>query len=257
MRPWVDPANNLLFADNLGAEGTIGYRTRGQVPVRARANAWLPVPGWDGAHEWDGVIPFEAMPAFRDPETGWIATANSRIAGPDYPHYLGLDFAPDFRTRRLVARLRHLDRATAADMAAIHADRVSIPARELVELLRRLDQAILAAPGAPAAGGGGTPPVREAALRCLHAWDGDMDRDGAAPAIYAVLRGRLTRDLLTPLLGPLASEAFGRLPSGPVTHVTRLKARLAEWIRAGDRTLLPPGTDWPAALGRALDGALA
>ena len=42
MRPWVDPGNNLVFAD---VRGTTGYRTRGVVPVRAPANAWLPVPG--------------------------------------------------------------------------------------------------------------------------------------------------------------------------------------------------------------------
>ena len=75
------------------------------------------------------MIPFEAMPTLRDPAAGWIATANSRIVEDDYPHYLGLDYAPDFRTRRIVARLRDLHGATVADMAAIHADRVSIPAR--------------------------------------------------------------------------------------------------------------------------------
>ena len=45
LRPWVDPCNNILFAD---VHGQIGYRTRGQVPIRSRANAWLPVPGWTG-----------------------------------------------------------------------------------------------------------------------------------------------------------------------------------------------------------------
>ena len=45
LRPWVDPCNNILFAD---VHGHIGYRTRGQVPIRSRANAWLPVPGWTG-----------------------------------------------------------------------------------------------------------------------------------------------------------------------------------------------------------------
>jgi penicillin amidase len=79
------------------------------------------------------------MPAFRDPEAGWIATANSRIADADYPHYLGLDYAPDFRTRRLVARLEGLRTATVDDMAAIHGDRVSIPARALVELAGHIE----------------------------------------------------------------------------------------------------------------------
>ena len=46
LRPWVDPCNNILFAD---VHGQIGYRTRGQVPIRSRVNAWLPVPGWTAA----------------------------------------------------------------------------------------------------------------------------------------------------------------------------------------------------------------
>jgi penicillin G amidase len=241
MRPWVDPANNLVFADNVGRRGTIGYRTRGQVPVRAAANAWLPVPGWDGLHEWEGTIPFEEMPALRDPDTGWIASANSRITGSDYPHYLGLDVAPDFRTRRVVARLRDLSEATAADMAAIHADRLSIPAGDLVAVLREITPSGPAGPDA---------------LARLLAWDGRMERDEVAPTLYAATRERLVHDLLAPRLGPLGAEAFGELASAPVTHVARLKARLGEWIRADDRTLLPPDTDWPQALARALDAAL-
>ena len=238
MRLWVDPVNNFVFAD---VRGTIGYRTRGQVPVRAAANAWLPVPGWDGAHEWQGVIPFEEMPAQRDPQTGWIATANSRIAGPEYGHYLGLDFSADFRTRRVIARLEPLERATPADMAAIHADRISIPARELLALLD----------GIGPTGGG----ARQA-LQLLRTWDGTMERDAVAPTIYAAFRERLMRDLLSPVLGPLAPEAFAALPGAPVTHVARLRALLTDWIRHDDRTLLPAGTDWPAALGHALDGAV-
>jgi penicillin amidase len=239
MRPWVDPGNNLVFAD---VHGTIGYRTRGQIPVRARANAWLPVPGWDGAHEWTGAIPFEEMPALRDPATGWIATANSRIVDADYPHYLGLDYAPDFRTRRLVARLQDLRGATVADMAAIHADRVSIPARSLVELAGRIE---------PLDAGS------RAALELLRRWDGAMDADSAAAAIYAAFRSRLVRDALQPVLGPLAADAFARAPGAPTVHVARLRGHVAEWIRQDDRTLLAPGDDWGSAMARALAGAVA
>jgi penicillin amidase len=239
MRPWVDPGNNFVFAD---VHGAIGYRTRGVVPVRDSANAWLPVAGWDGAHEWTGAIPFEEMPAMRDPAAGWIATANSRIADDDYPHYIALDYAPDFRTRRVVARLRDLRRATAADMAAIHADRVSIPARALMELMHRIE---------PLDAGS------RAALAILRGWDGAMDPDSAAAAIYAAFRGRLVRDVLAPLLGPLAGDAFARVLGAPVVHVARLRGRLAEWIREDDRSLLAPGDDWGTAMARALAGAVA
>ncbi len=239
VRPWVDPVNNLVFAD---VHGAIGYRTRGRVPIRPMANAWLPVPGWDGAHEWQGTIPFEELPVVRNPEGGFVATANSRVTGPDYPHYIGMDYAPDFRTRRVVERLRALERATVADMAAIHADRVSIPAREFVEILR----------GLPAS----DPPAKQA-LDVLGRWDGVIARESAAATIYAEFRERLLRDLMAPLLGPLGAEAFAGAPRGAVAHMTRFRARLAELIRRDDRTLLPPGTDWPTALVRALAAAVA
>jgi penicillin amidase len=238
MRPWVDPVNNFVFAD---VHGSIGYRTRGQVPIRSMANAWLPVPGWDGAHEWQGMIPFERMPAIRNPGIGFVATANSKVAGPEYPDYIGLDFAPDFRTRRLIERLRSARAATVADMAAIHADRTSIPAREFTALLRNVSPPDAAA---------------KEALERLLAWDGVMDRDSVAATIYAAFRERLLRDLMTPILGRLSAEAFAGAPRGAVAHMTRLRARLTEMIRRDDRTLLRAG-DWPAALARALGGAVA
>jgi penicillin amidase len=246
MRPWVEPVNNLVFAD---VDGHIAYRARGRVPVRSMANAWLPVPGWTGEHEWGEPIAFEDMPAFCDPDAGFIATANGPIAGADYPHYLGTDYAADFRTRRLVDRIDPLDRATAADMAAIHADRVSLPARDLLGLLARLGLAQVPGPHR-------ADPHWHAALSRLFAWDRVMDRDEVAPAIYAALRDRLARDLVTPILGPLAAEAFGAVLSGGTLHMVRFKAGLAEMIASDDRRLLPPGTDWPTALARALAGAV-
>lgn len=238
MRPWVDPVNNLVFAD---VHGAIGYRARGQVPVRPAANAWGPVPGWDGAHEWQGVVPFEEMPAVRDPATGWVATANSRVTDETYPHYIHLDYAPDFRTRRLAARLEGLRGATVADMAAIHADAISIPARDFVEILQSVAV---------------SEPLARQALDLVRKWDGAMDRDQAAPLIYSAFRERLLRDLLEPVLGPLAAEAFAGTPRGAVAHAVRLRARLAEMIREGDRTLLPAGTDWPDAIAAAFAWAV-
>jgi penicillin amidase len=239
MRPWVDPVNNLVFAD---VHGAIGYRMRGALPVRAPANAWVPVPGWDGAHEWQGVVPFEQMPAIRDPDVGFVLTANSRVTGADYPHYIGIDFAPDFRTRRLVERLRPLERATAADMAAVHADRLSLPAVELREILKDLS------PRAP----------REARAReILLAWNGEMTPDSAAATIYAAFRERLMRTLLTPILGALAGEAFAPTPSAGVTHMARLRADLFRMVARDDRRLLPDGAAWPPVLGAALEDTVA
>ena len=246
MRAWVEPVNNLVFAD---VDGHIGYRARGHVPLRSMANAWVPVPGWTGEHEWRGMIPFEEMPVLRDPDAGFVATANGPIAGASYPHYIGLDYAPSFRTQRVVARIEALEKATADDMAAIHADRVCIPARELVGLLGRLRVSAAAEPHRD-------DKHWRAALARLAAWDGVMDKDEVAPAIYAALRERLTRDLMTPILGPLAPEAFATVQGGGVAHMVRIKAQLAEMIGKDNRSLLPAGAEWPAVLASALAGAV-
>ena len=133
MRDWVDPVNNFLLAD---VKGNFGYLCRGRIPIRSMANAWLPAPGWTGEHEWSGYIPFEEMPRSLNPESGYVATANNRPVGEDYPHYIALDFTPGFRAERVTRRLLSLDRPSAADMAEVHREMVSAPAQAYVGFLQ-------------------------------------------------------------------------------------------------------------------------
>ena len=242
MRPWVDPSNNFLMADR---QGTIGYLLRGQIPLRDRANAWLPVPGWTGAHEWAGAIPFEELPRSRNPETGYIATANNRIVGDDYPYFVALDWTPPYRAQRLKARLHDLTGATVADMAAVHRDIRSLPSRVFVAALDRVE-----------------PPDEQsaAAKRLLLAWDGQMERDAVAPTLYAVWREQVAALVLA---GP-ALAALGQLvltkepvPLRAITVAGRLRAPLVALLQNDDPTVLPPGETWPRLLARALGQAVA
>jgi len=151
----------------------------------------------------------------------------------------------------VVDRLRPLTRATVADMAAIHADRVSIPARELVEIFTAQLPAIRTANSALTSDA----VLREALDRFL-AWDGVMEGTAVPPTIYSAFRERLLRDLMEPILGPLSAEAFAGTPRGAVGHMARLRALLTSMIRRDDRALLPAGGAWPAALARAFAGAM-
>jgi penicillin G amidase len=238
LRPWVDPCNNVLFAD---VHGQIGYRLRGQVPMRAMANAWLPVPGWTGEHEWQGLIPFEEMPRLRNPDSGMIVTANNRIVGDTYPHYLALHYEPGFRARRIRDRLRLLRHAQGQDMAAIHADRVSIPGRAFAARLTHVPPADTFSAQAKA---------------LLQAWDGSMAPDSAAAMVYAVCREYLIRAVIEPLLGPLAQQALSGGLYGGLMSMSQLRARLHHMMQADDRTLLPAGADWTSLLTTALARAV-
>ncbi|HKC49315.1 MAG TPA: penicillin acylase family protein [Myxococcota bacterium] len=189
MRAWVTPCNNLIAAD---VAGSIRYRFRGRVPVRAAANRWGPVPGASSAHAWRGYVPFEALPAVADPPHGMLAAANNRPAGAATP-YLGVDFSGPSRVRRIFARLESLEGATVADMAAIHADDLSLVAPLFVRALDGFEPA--------------SERAREA-LALLRAWDSRLAAESVGAALYLAFREQLTL---------VAGEALGL--SGPTLGV--------------------------------------
>ncbi len=238
MRSWVDPVNNFVFAD---VHGNIGYLTRGLVPVRSRTNAWVPVPGWSGEHEWQGIIPFEEMPREHNPETGYIVTANNRVTGEEYPHFIAFQYAPEFRARRITDRLSELDgKADVKDMASIHAEMVSIPAKSLVPLLSKVQAA---------------DDHSKRALHELQQWNGFMGRDKIEPTIYSAFYDNLLSKVLDHVLNGLAKEALEQ--AGPSRMVNTLRARLHIMIQEDDRSLLPSGADWSSMMTEAFSSAVA
>lgn len=238
MKDWVDPVNNLLYAD---VSGNIGYRTRGHVPVRSSRNGWLPVPGWSGEYEWQGNIPFAELPHVMNPATGYVVTANNRVVGEEYPYYLGHFFAPEHRARRITDRLLARTHHTVESMAAIHADVLSLPARQLSALLGSV------APHTAAA---------EQARALLLAWNGQMKADQPAPAIYATLREELLGLVLGPVLGPLKDEVFRKVGRGGPALAAQVRGRIFGYATEDDRTLLPDDATWPALIAEALERAV-
>ena len=231
MRLWVDPCNNFVFVD---VHGNIAYLNRGKVPVRAEANAWLPVPGWSGDHEWQGFVPFEKLVRCRNPAQGYIVTANNRISADDY--YIALDFAPEYRARRVTTRLQGLRQASVEDMASVHADRISIPARAYVRLLQDLPT---------------QDPLAAQALATLRDWDGSMASDHVAPTVYTAFRRELNRRLLNHLLGPLAEEIYTKADRGAQKLALRLAATFVRAAQQDDVHLLPPDSKWSDVLVKA------
>jgi penicillin amidase len=240
MRPWVDPVNNFLFAD---VHGNIGYLCRGEIPVRSLDNARLPTPGWTGQQEWQGCIPFEELPRSVNPEQGYIVTANNRPVADDYPHYIALDFAPGFRAERVTHALLSLEHIRAEDMARVHAEAVSIPARSYIGVLRQVE------------------PQDETSAQArekLLAWDGRMDAARVEPTIYSAFRDALLRRVLQHNLGPeLAELAWHPEDRGRGVFLNRLKSLLITLFLEDDRRLLLPGESWPGLMSQALAEGMA
>ena len=240
MSGWVDPCNNLLFAD---IHGNMGYLCRGRIPIRSRVNGWLPVPGWMGEHEWEGDIPFDELPVSINPPEGYIATANNRPVGDDYPHYIAIDFTPEFRVRLVTEGLKSLHRPTAEDMEQVHAQRVSIPALAYLGVVKQIDPKDAAI---------------KAAKDLLLDWNGEMNANQVQPTIYSAMRDAMLKEVLeTNLTEKLAYDAWHPADRGLGSFSNRLKARLVAMIEQDDRSLLPEGDTWPTAVARALSKAVA
>jgi penicillin G amidase len=181
---WVDPVNNLLAADT---GGRIAYQCRGTLPVRSSpAHRRLPVPGWDGACEWTGTVPFKEMPRVVDPGAGFVMTANNVIVEGDEP-YISSTFTQPFRAERIREHLISGAAHTAESLAAMQADTVSWAARAWARLLAGL-------------------PVMDAeasdrARRMLADWDGDLAAGSAPALLYACFQRALADELYRPLLG--------------------------------------------------------
>jgi penicillin G amidase len=122
------PGQNTIYAD---VDGNIGFTIPARIPIRAKGDGALPVPGDSDDYEWKGYIPFEDLPRALNPSEGIIATANARTVGPGYKYFLSDRWAGPFRTARIYDLLSGRNDLTPADCNAVQNDILSLPDRYL------------------------------------------------------------------------------------------------------------------------------
>lgn len=158
------PQQNVVYATS---DGTIGYRLSGTVPLHLNADGSLPI-AFDRIGDWRSSFwPPSSLPSGRDPDEGFIATANN-LQAPNLFGLLGSDYAPPFRAGRISERLATGWRWTWEEMAALQLDTHS-------ELADRVGSRATAA--AHRAG-------KDSAAVLLEAWDRNVDLDSRAASLF-------------------------------------------------------------------------
>jgi penicillin amidase len=192
-RGWNDfvGAMRLIEAPQLGTaygdvDGNIGYWATGKVPVRAKGDGTIPMPGWTGEYEWTGEVPFEEMPHVLNPARGFLVTSNHRIIPEDYPHYLGNVWMNGYRARRIEEVFERREKLSLMDFQAMHVDFTCIPGMEFVAQLDGITS---------------EDPDIQLALQSLRAWNGQLTTDSVGGTVYEVARYTMVRNLLEPCLG--------------------------------------------------------
>jgi penicillin amidase len=172
------PAQNLMVAD---ATGGIAMFLTGRVPIRRGGDGSRPVPGWDGAADWQGFLPFDALPHLENPASNLLVNANNRVVPPNHAAFLGRDWFGDWRFRRIGEMLSAHPSFGAGDFVAMQVDTVSLFAREVLPALRAMPR-----PGGAAG----------EAFDLLAGWDGTMAGDRPQPLIFHAMLGRFARNVM-------------------------------------------------------------
>ncbi len=191
---WCWPTQNLVYADD---QGHIAYHAIGNVPLRPAGLVDVPIT--DNAHEWQGYIPFDAMPNAVDPPAGFLATANSRVTTDKSPYPITDDWIAPYRTERIYKMLDGRDELTPKDMLAVQTEIYSEVDQEMGD---RFAYAIDHTPGPE---GNGDARMRQAA-DLMRKWDGRLTTDSVAASLVTETRAALWPLILEPKLGKLEDD---------------------------------------------------
>jgi penicillin amidase len=187
------PMQNMVVAD---VDGNIGFIAAGRVPLRRADNdlrGQAPAPGWEARYDWDGFLVADKTPREINPPRGWIATANHRITGTGYPHYITSEWAVPYRQQRIEALLQARPKHDKESLRQIQTDVVSLGAQRLLPWLRQAKP---------------THALGAAAMQRLTAFDGEMLAGDVAPLIFASWTRELTRAVFADEMG--GDEAYLR-----------------------------------------------
>ena len=216
------PGQNFVYAD---VDGNIGYHATGLLPIRKTYKGDVPVDGSSGEYEWQGFIPFDQLPSVYNPAQGIIVTANQNPFPPDYPYTVNGNFAAPYRARQIRDLLAARDGWRAAEMLTVQKDVYS-------GFFQYLGQAIVAAYGRHK----GEHAALESAVALLRGWNGQMDKDGAAPLVATLAYLRL-RQAIVESAAPGMGARY-KFQMAPAVVEKLLRTRPAGWFGDWDETLL-------------------
>lgn len=219
---WSDPCQNVTYAD---ADGNIGYLLAGRIPCRQQNLGLLPSLGWLPDGEWQGWIPADELPRLYNPTSGRIVTANNKIAGDDYPHFLGVEFLPGWRANRIEELLLEKERFTPADMMEMQADLFSRFAARLAPWFAQVQS---------------DDPFEKVAVGLLRRWDYRMEPESSAALVFQVAWMHLLDLMFGDKLGDAKSSYLG-ISLAPIFIVhgfmLRASTRLLELIETEDESI--------------------
>lgn len=192
MAAWKVPSENIVYAD---VEGNIGWIAAALTPRRSAHDGLLPVPGAEARYEWQGFLTVDELPQAFNPPSHFVLTANHNILPKGLQPVISYEWAQPFRFARLRQHFTAGRRFTLEDFQRMQHDNISLPGQRLAAIARRFQPA--------------DETLRQA-VALVRNWDGRVECDSAAAAVY----GLWLQALVNEFFGPDLTEPMRRFLRG-------------------------------------------
>jgi penicillin amidase len=113
------PAQNFVFAS---VAGDIAIRVQGKYPVRRKYEGKYVIDGTNSQHIWQAYIPNDQNPVVKNPERGFVSSANQYPTDATYPYYITATSFEAYRNRRINQVLGSDSVVTVEDMMNLQND---------------------------------------------------------------------------------------------------------------------------------------
>lgn len=141
LKHFVAPAQNFIFSSR---EGDIALWIQGKFPNKWKGQGKFLLDGNNPDHDWGGFIPQEHNAHVKNPDRGFVSSANQHPTDASYPYYVFNDGYEAYRNRVINDFFRSKEKFNVQDFKDLHNNNYNLKAAELLShMIANIDVAQL------------------------------------------------------------------------------------------------------------------
>jgi penicillin amidase len=129
---FATPAQNVVFAS---VQGDIAHKVQGKYPMNDVEEGKFIKDGSSASNNWQEYIPAVHNAFWKNPDRGFVSSANQHPADSTYPYYITGRSFEAYRNRRINNVLRAESTITIDDMKSLQYDNYSMKAAESLPIM--------------------------------------------------------------------------------------------------------------------------
>ena len=166
----VAPAQNFVFASKTG---DIAMWVQGKFPNKWKGQGKFLMDGSKPEHDWNSFIPSDYNAHTKNPERGFVSSANQHPTDSMYPFYVFNDGYDTYRSRIINDFFRSKEKFDIQDFKKLQNNNFNLKAQEITPyLIENLNESSLT-------------DSEKDALSILKSWDFDNAIDSKAPGLFS------------------------------------------------------------------------